>query len=217
MPGQGGVSVVVKDWFSRIGSLSDHRLECSNCHRPERTRPLLAPFPMKANMIWDYKLKISLAYGERFADPGTGVVEQQQQSVVALARAGATVGLGQQAAHLVRLKESGQRTSGAFGRKCEHSRVLVGSGRVLTQRMLKEAAKCDTTAVARRYAVVPMILERLQKSPYHVGIQVDDSESRNRNSAAVGRKLQEESHGVAVCGYRMRARSAHFLQMSAEE
>jgi hypothetical protein len=129
--------------------------------RPERAGALFPPFPHKAYVSRRFQTHRAWAQVEGFLNPRTGVVEQGEQGMVALAFDCGAVGLRQDGGDFVRLEIAELGLRGTLYRDAEHLSTLYRRQRFSAHEEAEEASEscqaavsCSDRHLALRFAVL---------------------------------------------------------------
>jgi hypothetical protein len=198
IPGERRASCIPEDGAlaggitTQQGSYRDGRLS------PEGTEPILTPLPVEAHLKRALELDVLSPDGERFADTGTCVVEDKEESAVANTSGSCAFRLPQQDTRLLWLEIAGWTTLRAFGGHCEDLSILLRVAWIVAQDMLDEAVDGCEPAISRTSAVASHPLEMVQERQHHVRAQVLHVQFTDGSAPLFGDEDEEEPQPVAA-------------------
>ena len=116
---------------------------------PQRQQPILSTFTMQSHLPRRGELQVAPAKTRRFANTSTGIVEKQQQRVVAPTTDRLRVGLCENRADFIGFKIRCRSTPRLLCRNGKHFGILLRMNDICTQQVLEEASNRGAPAVAR--------------------------------------------------------------------
>jgi len=220
MPCKWRLPDAMESWLGRVGLLGIGReewLDRVNGVGPERTESLFVPFAQQTGLMRRGELKVTAADGDGLADTGTGIVQEEQQRVVALPGGNAAIGLLQEQSHVVRFKIARRVRRASLGRQSQDTCILARPHRILTQGVLKKATQGDPATIARGDPILAVLLEMLEKRRNVVGLKIVDAQPVDSNLAAVGKELEKKFKCISVGRNGVDAGAPNLLQVFAEK
>jgi hypothetical protein len=196
------------------GRRRESAIQGSRSLGPKRTDALLVAFSSQTNVTRRSKVEVRGRDGQGFADASAGVVEEDQQRVVAHAGSRPTIGLSQDRSHVLRLKVLDGAAPGLLSAHGEDALVLRGSRHVVAQEVLDESAHGSQPAVAGSRGILPGRFEIVEEG--QDALDVDVVEAQGGYGATTSQKEKEETQRVPVRAHRVGARAANAAQMIAD-
>jgi hypothetical protein len=218
IPGESGTAGVHEDRL--VGRPAAHHgeaLEGGEGLTPERAQPFFPSLAAEPDVRGATGLDVLDADVQGFADAGTGVVEEEQQGVVALPASVGAIGLLDEMSHRLWLEVRRRAGARPFRRECQDPLVLLGPHRVMACQVPDKAANRREPTVACGRGVAPLGLQVRQECRDGIDVEILWAQGGHRTLRGVSQKHEEEIEGVAVREDGVSARSAHVPEVLAEE
>jgi hypothetical protein len=172
---------------------------------------------MKADLIGTMELEVVWPHMKGLADASTGVVEEEDQSVVAYASAFSAIHSPEQEVQLFRLEVAENGLTGLLERQREDALALAGQAGIVPDDVLDEAADRRQTAVASRRAVSPIGFQVVEELDDASGCEIVKSQIGDSAAGGVAEEGKEQTEGIAIGQDGMPASAAPTLEMLSEE
>jgi hypothetical protein len=180
------------------GACVDDARERSSSFGPQRADAFLAALAENAYVTRGREVQIACRELERLADARARVVQEQQQGVVALTQRGASIGLGEDGAHLLGLEVLDDASSRLLASERKNSLVLGSTGDIVPQQVFDEATDGGQPAIAGTRRVAPRGFEIVQEREDTVNGDVVETKVGDGAMGASVEKQEEETEAVSV-------------------
>jgi hypothetical protein len=167
-------------------------------------------------LIWPREVQVGAANGKRFAHPGAGIVEEEKQPIVTCTYDGAAIRLGQDRTDLLRLKVCRWLDWRPFCGDCEDSMVLLCPPDIVAEQVLDKAVEGGETPVPCRDAVATGGFEMREKRQNRIDPNIIQTKAGHGPADMVSKEAEEQAQGVCIHSQRVRACTAHPLEMVPE-
>src|SRR6185437_7760835 len=141
--------------------------------RPQRADSLFLSLAIKAHTRRRIETNRARTYIERFLDACTGVVQEREQSVIALAGDGRAIRLRQNGVYFFRFQIARRMDRCLFRRNVRDFGTLRNRRRLSPGDKAEERSQSSEAAIACANSVSAFLLRILQESTYLGGREVD--------------------------------------------
>jgi hypothetical protein len=162
-------------------------------------------------------VKISERHAQSFTHPGAGVVEKEQQCIVADAKFGLLRGLSQEDFDLFGFEIGADRILGFLGSDRQDADILLGVGGIVAQCVLEEGPKGHQPAVSGTSAVASSSFQLVEEAQNGVDLEVLDVESLDGTMEPLAHVVQKQAKRIPIGVNCVGARTSDLAQIVEEE
>ena len=172
---------------------------------------------MQAHLSGLVQVEVLYLDGKCLAHPGAGIVEKQQEGMVARPAGRLVIHLVQDEVYILRFQIGCWGRTGPLGGQRQDPLVLLGMYRILADQMLAKAMDGREPTVAGRGAIAAHGLQVGQKCGNRLDLERSGLQIRNRAAPRLCQIDQQQAQRIAVGMHRPRAGPTGTLQVLAEK
>jgi nitroimidazol reductase NimA-like FMN-containing flavoprotein (pyridoxamine 5'-phosphate oxidase superfamily) len=149
-------------------------------------------FAQQAYLPRSFQPEITNAYCQGFADASAGVIEEEQQGMVAFSLSTPRINRSYDSASLFRFQIDGSPAYCSLVADGKNAAILARPRDILSQEMLHKTADGRESAVPGDGGVPSFRFDMFQKSKHVIGLDIFDGQVRYRFVLVIGQKQVEQ-------------------------